>query len=214
MLICAFAKKCWFVHFQNQIQTFLNDQKSLTICLYCITWQLSVTCPQVHHHNAVCDSFTAPHIYFPVVVMCFFPADAIFHEKRQHNWVPSHFISVPCQGASVHDININLFLYSCTVQPSLLSEMLTLHIAFWIMKSSCHASQVDCEVIWALCSRTKRCTRLHKILFFTYWNMKNAIQASDVLSLFLNVIQETDSSESKFSFSRQWNLLLLLFQQQ
>lgn len=109
----------------------------------------------------------------------------------------SSFTFHKCQGASEHDINISLFLYSCTVQPSLLSEVLTLHIAFWIMKSSCHASQVDCEVIWALCSRTKRYTRLHKILFFTYWNM--LFRQSDVLSLFLNVIHETDSSESKFS---------------
>lgn len=102
--------------------------------------------------------FTAPHIYFPVVVICFFPADAIFHETRQHNWVPSHFISVPCQGASEHDINIHLFLYSCTVQPSLLSEMLTLHWAFWIMKSSCHAS----GWLWSYLSTLLKDKTVHK----------------------------------------------------
>lgn len=156
--------------------------------------------------------FTAPHIYFPVVVICFFPADAIFHETRQHNWVPSHFISVPCQGASEHDINIHLFLYSCTVQPSLLSEMLTLHWAFWIMKSSCHAS----GWLWSYLSTLLKDKTVHKTSqksCFSHteiWSM--LFRQSDVLSL--NVIHETDSSESKCSFSRQWNLLLLLFQQQ
>lgn len=149
MLLCAFKNR------DPNISGLLKI--SHINCLYCITWQLSVTCAQAHHHNAVCDSFTVQfHIYFTVVAICFFPADAIFHEKHQHNRVPSHFTSALCQGASEHDINIHLFLYSGTVQTvsAVKNAHITYTVAFWIIKSSCHASQVDSEVIWALCSRT------------------------------------------------------------